>query len=45
MSYPWPLEDADVVLQEALDIALDYLGFSGGRVPILRRNGYVRMQS
>jgi hypothetical protein len=29
MSYPWPLEDADVVLQEALDIALDYLGFTG----------------
>jgi hypothetical protein len=28
MSYPWPLEDADVVLQEALDIALDYLGFT-----------------
>jgi hypothetical protein len=29
MSYPWPVKDADVVLQEALDIALDYLGFTG----------------
>ena len=37
--------DADVVLQEALHIALDYLGFIGLRVPILKRNGYVRMQS
>jgi ATP/maltotriose-dependent transcriptional regulator MalT len=25
MPYPWPIEYAEVTLQEALDIALDYL--------------------
>jgi hypothetical protein len=33
MSYPWPLEDANVVLQEALDIALDYLGVTARPFP------------
>ena len=29
MSYPWPLLDPDPVLEEALDIALDYLAATG----------------
>jgi hypothetical protein len=28
MAYPWPIEYYDVKLQEALDIALDYLEFT-----------------
>jgi hypothetical protein len=28
MPYPWPIESADVTLQDALDIALDYLEFT-----------------
>jgi hypothetical protein len=30
---PWPIADPDVVLQEALDIALDYLEFTGQAFP------------
>ena len=33
MPSPWPLADPDVVLQEALDIALDYLEFTGQAFP------------
>jgi hypothetical protein len=33
MSYPWPIEHADVTLQEALDIALDYLEVTGQAFP------------
>ena len=29
MSYPWPLLDPDPVLEEALNIALDYLAATG----------------
>ena len=29
MSYPWPLPDPDPVLEEALNIALDYLAATG----------------
>jgi hypothetical protein len=28
MLYPWPVRDATVTLDEALEIALDYLGFT-----------------
>ena len=31
--YPWPTEDPDGELQSALDIALDYLGFTGQAYP------------
>jgi hypothetical protein len=33
MPYPWPIEFADSRLQEALDIALDYLEFTRQAVP------------
>jgi hypothetical protein len=33
MLHPWPLVDVDAVLQEALDIALDYLEFTGQAFP------------
>jgi hypothetical protein len=33
MPYPWPIEHTDVKLQEALDIALDYLEFTGQANP------------
>jgi hypothetical protein len=33
MPYPWPIEQADVTLQEALDIALDYLEFTRQAYP------------
>jgi hypothetical protein len=33
MPYPWPVTDADVVLDHALDIALDYLEFTGQAFP------------
>jgi hypothetical protein len=29
MSYPWPIEHADVDIQQALDIAMDYLEYAG----------------
>lgn len=29
MQYPWPIAETHTVLQEALDIALDYLEFTG----------------
>ena len=31
--YPWPVENADARLQEALDIALDYLEFTRQAYP------------
>jgi hypothetical protein len=31
--YPWPRLEADLVLQEALDIALDYLEFTEQAYP------------
>jgi hypothetical protein len=34
MPYPWPLSDP--VLQEALDIALDYLEFTGRATPFIQ---------
>jgi hypothetical protein len=33
MLYPWPIGEVDVVLQEALDIALDYLELTGQSFP------------
>jgi hypothetical protein len=33
MSYPWPLAETDLVLEEALDIALDYLECTGQAFP------------
>jgi hypothetical protein len=33
MPYPWPITDP--VLQEALDIALDYLEFTGQATPFI----------
>jgi hypothetical protein len=33
MPYPWPLNNPDVALQDALDIALDYLEFTGQAYP------------
>jgi hypothetical protein len=33
MQYPWPLAEADIVLDEALDIALDYLEFTRQAYP------------
>ena len=33
MSYPWPLAETDLVLEEALDIALDYLERTGQAFP------------
>jgi hypothetical protein len=33
MPYPWPLAEADLVLEEALDIALDYLERTGQAFP------------
>lgn len=33
MPYPWPLDNPDVALQDALDIALDYLEFTGQAYP------------
>jgi hypothetical protein len=33
MPYPWPLPDADVTLQDALDIALNYLEFTRQAYP------------
>jgi hypothetical protein len=33
MPYRWPIENADVKLQEALDIALDYLEFTRQAYP------------
>jgi hypothetical protein len=35
MPYPWPLEKPDVALQDALDIALDHLEFTGQAYPFL----------
>jgi hypothetical protein len=29
MAYPWPIEYTDATLQEALDIAMDYLEYTG----------------
>jgi hypothetical protein len=36
MAYPWPIEDADVTLQEALDIAMDYLEFTAQAFPFFQ---------
>ncbi len=33
MPYPWPMADADMRIQEALDIALDYLEFTKQAYP------------
>jgi hypothetical protein len=33
MPYPWPLDNPDVALQDALDIAMDYLEFTGQAYP------------
>jgi len=33
MSYPWPIEYSDVELQEALEIATDYLEYTGQAFP------------
>ena len=33
MPYPWPIADAEATLQEALDIALDYLEFTRQAYP------------
>jgi hypothetical protein len=33
MPYPWPIEHANETLQEALDIALDYLEFTRQAYP------------
>jgi hypothetical protein len=33
MHYPWPLTEANIVLDEALDIALDYLEFTRQAYP------------
>ena len=33
MPYPWPVEHADGTLQDALDIALDYLEFTRQAYP------------
>ena len=33
MPYPWPIECVDVTLQDALDIALDYLEFTRQAYP------------
>jgi hypothetical protein len=33
MQYPWPIANADEVLQDALDIALDYLEFTRQAYP------------
>ena len=33
MSYSWPLAETDLVLEEALDIALDYLERTGQAFP------------
>ena len=33
MPYPWPIEDVDVTLQDALDIALHYLEFTRQAYP------------
>jgi hypothetical protein len=33
MPYPWPIESADLVLEEALNIALDYLELTGQAFP------------
>ena len=33
MPYPWPLAEADVVLEEALDIAMYYLEFTDKAFP------------
>jgi hypothetical protein len=33
MSYPWPPDEQDPVLEEALDIALDYLEFTKQAFP------------
>ena len=33
MVYPWPVHDVDPVLQEALDIAMDYLEYTGQAFP------------
>ena len=44
MPYPWPLEKPDVALQEALDIALDYLEFTGQAYP-WKPNGFAPIPS
>jgi hypothetical protein len=31
--YPWPISDTDVTLQDALDIAMNYLEFTGQAYP------------
>jgi hypothetical protein len=33
MPYPWPIADLDVVLEQALDIVLDYLKLTGQVFP------------
>jgi hypothetical protein len=33
MSYPWPPDEEDPVLEEALDIAMDYLEITGQAFP------------
>jgi hypothetical protein len=33
MTYPWPIGDADSSLEEALEIALDYLEYTGNAFP------------
>lgn len=33
MPYPWPLNNPDVAVQDALDTALDYLEFTGQAYP------------
>jgi hypothetical protein len=38
MPYPWPIADADVVLEHALDIALDYFESTGQPFRSHRRN-------
>jgi hypothetical protein len=32
--YPWPIGNADLVLSEALDIAMDYLEYTGQADPM-----------
>jgi hypothetical protein len=37
MPYPWPTANNPRVLQEALDIALDYLEFTGQSFPMVEK--------
>jgi hypothetical protein len=35
MTYPWPTDNADATLQKALDIAMNYLSYTGLAIQVV----------